>query len=272
MTAALWTVLLALTALAAPPGAAAPADPAAEAASRRAAIAAAAETAGWQRLDEGLAFRRIAVADPAITVLAWSFDPARWRFDVARQRRARGAAAAEIRAAEAAVLAVNGGFFEVDAEERLSPSGLLVIDGRRVHPYRKGAGSGVLAVTDGIPTIGWSGGPVPEGTEAAVQAGPLLVEPGGRHGINTDGRRADRTAVCLTGGHAVVVVAEGAVSLHELATLLARPAAAGGFGCERALNLDGGTSTQASFRLGDAAWLEVEARRRVHDFVVVRRR
>lgn len=246
-------------------------DPA-EAGVRQAAIAAAAEGSGWQRLADGLSFRRIAVAEPPLAVVAWSLDPALWRFDVVLQRAPDGSAAAEIRAAEDAVLAVNGGYFEVDAEKRLSPSGLLAQGGRTLHPYRKGAGSGVLTIVDGRPAIGWSGDDPPAPVDAALQAGPLVVDPGGRNGINTDGPRAARTALCLTPARAVVVVVDGAVSLYELGALLARPQPAGGFGCERALNLDGGTSTQASFRLADVAWLELEALRKVHDFVVVRRR
>jgi hypothetical protein len=48
----------------------------------------------------------------------------------------------------------------------------------------------------------------------------------------------------------VIIAVDGGLSLYQLATLLAAPAADGGLGCDVALNLDGGPSTQASSRAG----------------------
>ena len=88
-----------------------------------------------------------------------------------------------------------------------------------------------------------------EGLQSAVQCGPLLVDPGGRMGIRrNDFDRQNRTAICLRPGSIVVVVAEGGLSLFELAEVLSASQANGGLGCDVALNLDGGPSTQAVFR------------------------
>ena len=47
-----------------------------------------------------------------------------------------------------------------------------------------------------------------------------------------------RSAVCVAENRIVFVVVEGGLSLYELAKLLIASPAQGGFGCERALNLD----------------------------------
>src|SRR5262245_23966030 len=82
--------------------------------------------------------------------------------------------------------------------------------------------------------------------QAAVQVGPLVVDPGGKNGIvRNDLDRQRRSAICLLpDGLTVIVLVDGGLSLHELGEVLASPEVDGGFGCDRALNLDGGPSTQ----------------------------
>jgi len=63
-------------------------------------------------------------------------------------------------------------------------------------------------------------------------------------------QRAARTAVCTESGRVVLVVTTSRVDTTEFARFLAAPAAAGGLGCEDALNLDGGPSTQLAARWG----------------------
>jgi uncharacterized protein YigE (DUF2233 family) len=163
-----------------------------------------------------------------------------------------GSTVAELRAAHQALLAINAGFFDFDAQSRLSPSGLVIADGRLIAPAtdRKKGGSGALysrgsaVEIDFIDRVGDL-----RGIQTAVQVGPLVVDPGGKNGIRrNDADRARRSAVCLLAGGAIVIVlVEGGLSLYELGELLATPEADGGFGCERAVNLDGGPSTQVSF-------------------------
>ena len=59
-----------------------------------------------------------------------------------------------------------------------------------------------------------------------------------------------------------IIVITGGLSLYETGELLASPEADGGFGCDRALNLDGGPSTQASFAW-EAEVLEIPGRWKV---------
>ncbi|MEM1025906.1 MAG: phosphodiester glycosidase family protein [Myxococcota bacterium] len=151
-----------------------------------------------------------------------------------------------------ALAVVNGSFFT--PEDR--PTGLLVSEGVRLHPFvAKGgaAGSGVLTIEGRQVQLHERAGFKVGRPRFAVQAGPRILEPTGERGIRTDdGLRANRT---LIGGSAdgrlamaVVHGREGGhglgLSLFELQEMLALLA-------ERhpelawasALNLDGGDST-----------------------------
>ena len=102
------------------------------------------------------------------------------------------------------------------------------------------------------------------GIEDAVQVGPLVVDPGGKNGIRrNDFDRQNRSVVCRqVGGSVAIIVITGGLSLYETGDLLAASEADGGFGCDRALNLDGGPSTQASFAW-EAEVLEIPGRWKV---------
>jgi len=81
-----------------------------------------------------------------------------------------------------ALLTVNGGFFSIEGD----PIGLVISEGKPVSGYNEEGPSGALAVYDGVPKIGWArkiagAKPMPD---YALQNGPLLVDPGGKFGIN----------------------------------------------------------------------------------------
>ncbi len=112
------------------------------------------------------------------------------------------------------------------------------------------AGTGLLYAKDGRISIGRSADHADYGKlDQAVQVGPLLVDPGGRNGIrSTGGEHASRATVCLTSDDQVaVIVTTDGIYRYDIGLLLSRPAADGGLGCERAINLDGEPSTQAVF-------------------------
>ena len=217
----------------------------------------------WTEAAPGLAMKDAEVASYGVRILAWKFDPALYHLAVATQLTDQGSTARQIRENRHAILAVNGGFFDIDRSSRLSPSGGVVSEGRKVSPYRDGAGSGVLYEKAGSVGIGWSKDWASLGEVTnAMQAGPMVVDPGGKNGIfKNDFNRHNRTAVCVTGDSQVVVaVATGGLSLFELGAILSAAERDGGFACERAINMDGGPSTQASFRSPDGkVSREVEA-------------
>lgn len=91
------------------------------------------------------------------------------------------------------------------------------------------------------------GEPLPKGAPLLFQSGPRLVWDGAKVGGLETERRARRSAVAVdTEGRVVLAICDGgtAFTLDEFAALLQRPVASGGAGAQRALNLDGGRSTQ----------------------------
>lgn len=231
--------------------------------------------AAWEALADGLEQRMVTAADYDVTVHAWRFDPQRFRLALGVADNAFGNTAEEFRAGHDAVLAINAGFFDLDLQSRLSPVGLAVADGRELHPFdaEKAVSplSGVLHSIDGRLSIDFAreydtARPV----EMALQSGPLVVDPGGQNGIRRNSYdRLNRSAVCLTeDGAPVVVLVWGGLSLFELGAFLSTPAADGGLGCERAINLDGGPSSQSSLRLPGHAY-EIPGLWRVNSALLV---
>jgi hypothetical protein len=145
-----------------------------------------------------------------------------------------------------ALAVINGGYFEPD----FRPTTWLVDVGVALAPKAETSKGGVLALGSGGIYVGPMAGlgfePV-----LAVQSFPLLVEAEGKPGVyRDDGRRAARTVACLVGNslHFIVIAAPrgDGPTLFETAQLLREPRPAG-FGCRRALNLDGGPSSGVFF-------------------------
>jgi tetratricopeptide (TPR) repeat protein len=166
-----------------------------------------ARQAQWSTLEPGLAWRRIEAKAYGVRVTAWAADPHLLAVEVVQADGAYGTPAAALRAKNDALLVVNGGFFDMDAEDRLTPSGLLIIDGQVLRGVQSGAGSGVLIASGDRVTIDRSEDFVPRPeARSGFQSGPLLVDPGGVLGIKlNDFNRVPRTAVCLAGDEVVIV-------------------------------------------------------------------
>jgi Phosphodiester glycosidase len=148
-----------------------------------------------------------------------------------------------------ASLVVNAGFF--DPNER--PEGLVVSGGVVLSTLSDKLGGGVVTVTRSTASLAAAEGFLPAAdAELAIQAKPRLVVSGASNLKRDDGRKAERTALCLRdqGRTLEVIVARGDVpgrgpSLTMLADMLVSR------GCEGALNLDGGPSTGVAWKGGD---------------------
>lgn len=178
----------------------------------------------------------------------WGFSDLAIDLELVRLRivsAKRGAPLAKL-LSKNALAVVNGGYFEAD----FRPSGWLKHDGVELAGKSDTSKGGVLALGHQGPYVGDFSGLKFE-PKLAIQSHPLIVEPEGKLGIHRDdGRRAARTVACLKGGalHFIVISAprgEGP-TLFESAALL-RDSAPRGFGCTRALNLDGGPSSGVVF-------------------------
>ncbi len=135
---------------------------------------------------------------------------------------------------------VNGGFFTAENVA----TGAIVVGGQSSGTSYQDFG-GMLAITADGPTLRW----LPqepfspaEGLLAGLQSFPMLVLPGGQIGYpDEDDDRARRTVIAQDGnGRMLFILAiNGSFSLHRMSRFLVES----DLGIDRALNLDGGTST-----------------------------
>jgi uncharacterized protein YigE (DUF2233 family) len=225
---------------------------------------------------EPLAGLSVGSADYArygIRIHVFDFEQARFAMRVSEQKAPTGSRAGDFLAGDDDVFVINGGFFERDDSKRLSPSGLLIIDGKVVAEEHQRAGSAVIyAGSDGVAIVPRKDFRDRSPARYALQVGPLLVDPGGVKGIyKNDVERHNRSAICLRERSFTAFVVEGGISLFQLADLLSRPRGDGGFGCEIAINLDGGPSTQAIFRTGSVR-REIAGGTTVENAIVVSRK
>jgi uncharacterized protein YigE (DUF2233 family) len=203
----------------------------------------------------------------------FDFAQARFRLRVVEQKTATGSRASEILGEADDVFVINGGFFERSRNDSLSPSGLLVTGGTTISGEHERAGSGILYSDAGGVAITYrkqlqDRSRISDG----AQVGPILVDPGGIKGIYKNvPDRFNRSAICLRDASFIAIVIEGGISLFQLADLLSLPREDGGFGCDVAINLDGGPSTQAALRAGPMA-REIYGGTAVQNFLVVSKR
>jgi uncharacterized protein YigE (DUF2233 family) len=199
---------------------------------------------GWQRGRPGVELRRMRVARapdrPAAPVVILRLDPARVRLRVAYapdRPRPLGRWFAD----EQPLAAVNGGFFT----EEYRTTALLISDGVASGASYAGFG-GMLAMPPGggVALRALRDQPYDPGEplEQALQSFPMLVFPGGAAAdIEDDGRRARRSAVALdrAGRVLLLISPTSEFTLRELAVWMSQS----DLDVERALNLDGGSST-----------------------------
>ena len=182
-------------------------------------------------------------------VRAWSFGLDRYELRI--EDAGMTPALDAVLARTGAELVVNGGFFDPDGK----PVGLAVSGGVVLSRLAKKLSGGVLT-SDGARAALFPAEDfvLPDGGTFAVQCRPRLVVEGQPNVKSDDGKRAERSALCVRdeGQRVDVVVVRGSddgespgPSLFALAQHLAE------VGCESALNLDGGPSTGIAWRAGE---------------------
>jgi hypothetical protein len=156
-----------------------------------------------------------------------------------------------------ALALMNASYFDPE----LKALGLLIVDGRQTSPLRR-EGSlhhGVFLVRGAQALLQQREEANPEGATQGFQAGPWLVADGApqSHFRNPDSV-SRRSAIGLDRqGRVVFAVADalaGGLSLPELAQWLAAPEPKG-LSLWRAINCDGGASTQMVLRAGRASFV-----------------
>jgi len=155
-----------------------------------------------------------------------------------------------------AIALLNTNYFEPD----FKVMGLVIADGKPIYPLRKEGNihHGVWFLKGREAFLLNRANFSPDGVDQAFQAGPWLVTDGE---AETRFRNAQivarRSAVAVDRKGRVLLIATdallGGLALPELAWLLAYPEEKGGVGAWRAINCDGGTSTQMILRHPRAA-------------------
>ena len=208
------------------------------------------KAAHWRTLETGV--QQLAGGSHQDQMLhAFRFQRSAIRAAIAAQLQSHGNSAVEIANAKNALAAANAGYFEYGAHGALVPTGQLIVEGKQIARRQNcRACSGLLyGGDDGELQLDWVHNvDASRKLASAVQVGPLLVEPGGVMGISTKGHAAARIAVCFDPQAIAIVLTAKPVTLYDFAWTLHRPADEGGFGCERAVNLDGGPSAQLYLR------------------------
>lgn len=166
---------------------------------------------------------------------------------------------------ENGIAGVNGGYFHPD----YAPVGLLISDGRVVAPQQKARLlSGVVSVVNGRVLIQraaeFSAKSKPT---AARQCGPFLVDGGKAVPTLNDVRAARRTFVLTAGDRAAIGFCSH-VTLAQLGALLATPDVIGTGKVQRALNLDGGSSSGFWFA-GERGPFAISEQKTVRDYLAV---
>lgn len=212
-----------------------------------------------------------------LSLHVWTFRNDKFGMRVLEQTNVYGTTARdELLRDSKSLLGVNGGYFH-SSDKKLSPSGILVAD-KVIRSRAKNKYTAALVEFNGRTDVIWMKDAKPlESYSMFVQTGPMLVDAQGVNGIlETDqSDRANRTAICVKGADIRVIVLTGedgfGVTLRDLGALLSEKSVNGGLECDRAVNLDGGWSTQAAYRSG-AKIMNVGAQRKVQSVLAIRSR
>ena len=168
---------------------------------------------------------------------------------------------------EKCVCGVNGGYFDTE----FKPIGLRISEGRTFAPLRRARLiTGILLQSSrGIDVIRVGEISHTKKIAAAIQAGPFLVEESKRiHGLN-DSQLARRTFAGIASSDRALLGVCSAVSLAELANILATAPVAADYKIRRAMNLDGGSSSAFWFAREDGSAFSIPGQKPVRDFVGV---
>ena len=162
---------------------------------------------------------------------------------------------------------VNGGYFSAD----FAPVGLLIADGRMIAPLQRARLiTGVLSASSrGVQILRVREFSRREKTGAAVQCGPFLVD---HYELvrGLDDSAAARRTFAATGTHDRALLGVcSEISLAKLAKILTTTRLADDLKIQRALNLDGGSSSAFWFARETGGAFSIREQKLVRDFVAI---
>ena len=174
---------------------------------------------------------------------------------------------ADVMRDEKCVAGVNGGYFD----EKFAPIGLRMANGQMIAPLQRARLiTGVLVASSrGVQIVRFREFSHRRGVAAAIQCGPFLVDRGQPIGGLNNSHLARRTFAATTSSSRALVGVCSEVSLAELAKILATASFAEDLRIERALNLDGGSSTGFWFARENSSAFSISEQKPVRDFVAI---
>ena len=198
---------------------------------------------GWEALQPGLERRIIFLltddGHPYEQLYLLRLEPARFRFDIA-YHAGEPQTLSDWQAETGALVVMNGGYFTPE----FMATGLIAVDGE-ASGVSYGDFAGMFAITPRGPELRWLAEQPYDPAEplrAALQSFPMLIKPGAQPGYpDEDGRPSRRGVIAQDRQGRLLLLAAGwgSFTLHGLSEYLLR----GDLDLDRALNLDGGTST-----------------------------
>lgn len=178
----------------------------------------------------------------AATGHLFEIDPSIARIKVVRPEQGKRATVAHLRQQSGAQIVLNASFFGEDGRALG-----LVVQEKKVVGRAKRTSWGTFVMRGHKPSLEEGvAGVTSKPADYVVQGMPRLVVNGKPNSLKE--QVAARSVVCLRQDRVVLLVISD-IEANKLARALATPIAKGGFGCENALNLDGGPSTQLSAKM-----------------------
>ena len=172
----------------------------------------------------------------------------------------------EVMQREKCLAGVNGGYFTPE----YTPIGLLIVDGKIIAPLQRARLlTGVLAMSArGVQILRIAEFSPASKLDGAIECGPFLVDNGRRVNGLENSRVARRTFAAVARDDRIALGFCSDVTLADLSKILTAPLAAD-FKIQRALNLDGGSSSAFWFKRRDGSAFSVSEEKDVRDFVAV---
>jgi uncharacterized protein YigE (DUF2233 family) len=160
---------------------------------------------------------------------------------------------------------VNGGYFDPEYQ----PIGLLIVDGKAIAPLQKARLlSGVLSSTGKkVQILRVSEFSLNQKPDAAVECGPMIVDLG-KSVRGLESTKAARRTFAAVGGDKAALGFCSDVTLADLSNILAIVTIPD-FKIQRALNLDGGSSSTFWFKRTNGSAFSIAELKPVRDFVAV---
>ena len=163
------------------------------------------------------------------------------------------------------VAGINGGYFD----ESFAPLGLRIADGKRLSPLARGRLlTGVVAASGSkIQILRLSEFAKASHPNTAIQCGPFLIDHGAAVAGLDSKHTARRTFIAVTSSGEVLLGYCSDASLAELPAILMACTTDGKI--QRALNLDGGSSSAFWFKRKDGSIFSISEQKSVRDLIAV---